>query len=116
MSYDTDIFIIRKIINKECNNLKITLNKNIIDFNEPHDWYFTDGSIKHTIYYVDVRTNNPEDPDDAADGMRISPNDQDFLDSEPINLKSNDLLLEKINRQTNDRKTRLLWCLDRLGG
>lgn len=97
MSYDTDIFIIRKIINKECNNLKITLNKNIINFNEPHDWYFTDGLIKHTIYY--------------SGDSRINPNDQYFLNSEPMNLKSNDSL-EIINQQTDDRKRRWMGRLD----
>lgn len=89
----------------------VSLNKNIIDYkNESHDWYFTDGLIKHTIYYVDIRTNDNGD----SDGMRIRPNDPDFLNSEPTNLKSNGSL-EEINRQTDNRTRWILGCLDRRG-
>ena len=88
------------IVEEEIGLFNVSLNKNTIDFNEPHDWYFTDGLIKHTIYYSCA----------ICDESRINSNNQDFLNSEPINLKSNDSL-EIINHQTNDRTKRPLGCL-----
>ena len=93
----------------------VSLNKNIIDFHDEHDWYFTGGLVKHTILYGEQC--NSEQP-----GSRISPDNQDFLNSEPIYLDTYDSimapyytnLLQRMNRQneTKDRKTWHLWCLD----